>query len=63
MLRYATDVNIANSICRAIFHLASGDPNHKQQFNGVQQSFLNIINDRNIPEELKKEAREAIRYV
>lgn len=63
MIRYASDVSLASSICRAIFHLASGDHNHKMQFNGVQQYILKIINDNSVPEELKKEPREAIRYV
>lgn len=63
LFRYSQDIYVASSICRAIFYLASGDPQHKQALSGVRSAVQAIVNDRNIPDELKKEAKEALRYV
>lgn len=63
LLKYHSDVNVAPTLCKAIFILASGCNEHKTKFNGLQPTIQSIINSKDFTEDDKKGAKDALRVV
>jgi hypothetical protein len=63
MAKYYQNPTVAQALCKAVFFLASGSTDHKAKFSGIQTYIQQIINNKEMPEATKKDAKDALRFV
>lgn len=61
--KYHENAAVAEAACQGIFGLSSGTYDHRQIFKGLQPLLQGIINNPAMPENTRKEAREALATV
>eukprot|EP01034_Spumella_vulgaris_P023170 gene23170-29363_t len=58
--RYYTQPQLAPVICRAVFSLAAGSPDHRLKFNGLQGILQQVMNNQEVSPAGRAEAKEAL---
>jgi hypothetical protein len=60
VIKYQNDPVVLQAVCKAIFSLVAGSVEHKQKFNGLQVLLQSFINNRNMHDGVKLEAKEVL---
>jgi hypothetical protein len=58
--KYYTHPQLAPVICRTVFALVAGSPEHRLKFNGVQQLLQHVMNNNEVTPAGRAEAKEAL---
>jgi len=64
MQKYAlSNHEVAHAGCRASFALVAGAPQHKELFASTKPVFMGLLQDPSVPDAVRNEASEALRYL